>query len=417
MGAFGVVKKGVNKFTGGHVAIKVIRKTDCKPEELRSEVNLLRLVKGYPGIVSLENVYETNKDVSIVMEYISGGELFDAIVENEFYSEKDAADLIRQLTTTVEYVHSKHIVHRDLKPENLLFEKRGSSTLKLIDFGIATLLPESGQLYEVVGSRTYMAPEIDRRCGYGKPVDMYSVGVIMYILLCGYPPFDFDQGIYELAFGSPEWDDISSIAKDIIRNLLQEDGTKRYTAAELKVHPWISGKEAPQQILNNNIHNTIKHYIAFNQATAKVAGDRQNRRMSIYGLFNIARDTNVMKSPQVFPPSNSPVEAKKKFVITTPNNSSANLTPLEPENNPEVELIKGLKNKMWDHWKGFGKIKDIALQIIQSTRNETLKEQLMELVKEIDFLSNEYKGLLDTSTPKLRQAHQLAQSEFGQKKL
>jgi len=124
VGSFGVVKKGKHRVSGIEVAVKAMRKADCKPEELKSEVNLLRIMKGYSGVVSLEDVYETHKDVSLVMEFISGGELFDAIVENEFYSERDAADLVRQVVTTVEHVHSKNIVHRDLKPENLLFEKK-----------------------------------------------------------------------------------------------------------------------------------------------------------------------------------------------------------------------------------------------------------------------------------------------------
>jgi len=115
MGAFGVVKKATEKMTVKPVAIKCIKKSDCKPEELIQEVRMLRLVKGYNGIVTLEEVYEGKKKVNLVMEYISGGELFDAIVENAFYSENDAAELIRQIVTTVEFVHSKHIVHRDFK--------------------------------------------------------------------------------------------------------------------------------------------------------------------------------------------------------------------------------------------------------------------------------------------------------------
>jgi len=293
----------------------------------------------------------------------------------------------------VEFVHSKNIVHRDLKPENLLFEKRGSNVLKLIDFGIATLLPEDGQLYEVVGSRTYMAPEIDRRCGYGKPVDMYSVGVIMYILLCGYPPFDFEQGIYELAFGSPEWDDISTVAKDIIRNLLQDDALKRHTATDLRQHPWVTGREAPQRVITNDIHNTIKNYMALTKMRTKVGGERHNRRMSIYGLFNIAREQDQDQNLR-----------KKSVVKMVPILES----PVVPKENVEAEMIRSLKNHLWNHLKGFNKIKDNIIQLTCTTKNETLREQLTVLVEEVDFLTNEYKILLDTCVPKLRQAHQLA---------
>jgi len=276
----------------------------------------------------------------------------------------------------------------------------------LIDFGIATLLPDDGQLYEVVGSRTYMAPEIDRRCGYSKPVDMYSVGVIMYILLCGYPPFDFEQGIYELAFGSPEWDDISTVAKDIIRNLLQDDAPKRYTATDLRQHAWVTGREASQRVITNDIHDTIKNYMALTKMRTKVGGERHNRRMSIYGLFNIARDQdqgqnlNLRKKP-AFKMLNMPPILE--------------IAPVVPKENVEAEMIKSLKNHLWNHLKGFNKIKDNIIQLTCTTKNDTLREQLTVLVEEVDFLTNEYKILLDTCVPKLRQAHQLAMTEFGQK--
>jgi len=274
--------------------------------------------------------------------------------------------------------------------------------LKLIDFGIATLLPVDGLLYEVVGSRTYMAPEIDRRCGYGKSVDMYSVGVIMYILLCGYPPFDFENGIYELAFGSPEWDDISIVVKDIIRNLLQDDAVKRLTATDLKNHAWVTGKEAPQHAITNDIHKTIKDFMTLSKMGSKAAGDR-NRRVSIYGLFNIARDRNI-------PPALPHTPSKLKITASP-------LTPIVevPKESMEAEMIRNLKTQLWDHLKGFNKIKENLIQLSNNTKNESFKEQIREYGEEIDFLMNEYKTLLDSVGPKLRQAHQLAVTSYGQK--
>eukprot|EP01125_Pyxidicula_operculata_P000433 TRINITY_DN10465_c0_g1_i1.p1 TRINITY_DN10465_c0_g1~~TRINITY_DN10465_c0_g1_i1.p1 ORF type:complete len:471 (-),score=126.23 TRINITY_DN10465_c0_g1_i1:160-1572(-) len=392
VGAFGVVKKGKDRRTGKEVAIKCINKKDCKVEELRSEVKLLRLLNGYPGIVILENVYESKDKVNIIMELITGGELFEAIIENESYSEKDASDLIKQIVTTVDFIHSKNVVHRDLKPENLLFEKKGSNSLKLIDFGIATILEDGQKLMAVVGSRTYMAPEIDQRVGYGKPVDMYAIGVIMYILLCGYPPFDYDQGIYELAFNSPEWDGISQTAKDVIVNLLDENPDNRYNSHQLLSHQWVGGKSTPQTPIHNNIHNTIKNYMTISQAKTKMATGR-DRRTSIYGLFNIARD----KKKSELAPLNETGASSSATTTTTTTSSSTDNSSYPPE----VKLAQNLKQDLRLHSKGFQKLKD-TIQVLQNeTQNDILKEQLEKTMEEVNFLNNAYKELVDGVLPNL----------------
>eukprot|EP01128_Nolandella_sp_AFSM9_P005461 TRINITY_DN2637_c0_g1_i1.p1 TRINITY_DN2637_c0_g1~~TRINITY_DN2637_c0_g1_i1.p1 ORF type:complete len:316 (+),score=67.26 TRINITY_DN2637_c0_g1_i1:503-1450(+) len=311
------------------------------------------------------------------MDYISGGELFDAIVQNEFYSERDAAKLVQQMVTTVEYVHSRNVVHRDLKPENLLFESPGSSVLKLIDFGIATELPPDGVLYEVVGSRTYMAPEIDKRVGYGKPVDVYAIGVIMYILLCGYPPFDYDQGIYELAFNSPEWDDISDDAKEIITNLLGPDGNSRYTSTALKKHLWISGPNAPQRILTNNIQATVRSYMDFNKMKTRLGVGGRDRRMSVYSLFNIAKVSGV---PNSAPPA------------------------LDPQKKLDQERLSRLKMDLRNHSLRFIKLKDDLESFAKDTTNGFLEKELKKTVEEVKFLTMAYKELLDSTVPALTKA-------------
>jgi serine/threonine protein kinase len=137
LGAFGVVKKAKSKKTGLHVAIKCCKKAAVNPKEIQAEVRVMRMVQDHPGIVKMEGVYESKNRVNIVMELITGGELFDKIVELEHYSESDAAALIKQIAVSVEYCHKKNIVHRDLKPENLLFQDEESKILKLIDFGVA----------------------------------------------------------------------------------------------------------------------------------------------------------------------------------------------------------------------------------------------------------------------------------------
>lgn len=184
-------------------------------------------------------------------------------MEYEFYSEKDAAELVYQILSVVKYLHARGIVHRDLKPENLLFEDETAKRLKLCDFGLAEKIKENEIMYNVVGSPTYMAPEITTGNGYGKPVDMYSIGVIMYILLCGYPPFEPEEGIIDLEFPSPEWDSIQDSVKKLISLLLDKDPSKRPTAEQCLQHPWISGDQASRKALVGTVrlldtYNTIR---------------------------------------------------------------------------------------------------------------------------------------------------------------
>jgi serine/threonine protein kinase len=334
--------------------------------------------------VNLEEVFESKAKVKIVMEYISGGELFDAIVANEHYSEQDASKLIQQVVTTVDYVHQKNIVHRDIKPENLLFETRGSNVLKLIDFGIAIELPATGMLYEVVGSRTYMAPEIDRRIGYNKAVDMYAIGVIMYILLCGYPPFDFDQGIYQLAFNSPEWDDISPEAKNLITLLLSDDPLARPTGAELRTHVWVAGKDVPQRQITNNIQATIRSYMDFNKNKTRLGVAGRDRRMSVYSLFNIAKEKGVGGPPDKPPP---PV----------PN-------PIEKQRQLDDQRVQQLKLDMFNGKSRFEKLKEDMKTISTQTKNNVLKKELEKAMNEVTFLTNAYKELIDSTLPTLTKA-------------
>lgn len=441
VGAFGVVKKATLKSDPSQqVAVKSIKKADCKPEELFAEVKLLRLLVGYAGIVQMYAVYESLNKVNIVMELISGGELFDAIIANEFYSEQDAGKLIKQIVTTVDFLHTKNIVHRDLKPENLLFRDKQSQVLKLIDFGIATIMEPGKVLMEVVGSRTYMAPEIHMRCGYGKPVDAYAIGVIMYILLCGYPPFDYDQGIYNLAFNSPEWDDISSVAKEMIANLLQDDQTKRLTAAQLCKHPWVSSSETlSSKPIHHTVRGTIKSYRDYNKLVETMKGTRRgnpagketdNRRASIFGMFNIVKETKELESqngetdfgkeddpsskPRPGPGRSNPVIAnpnppRSQGAGTNQQNAANQVRPskgpvapgqaLTPDQ--EAEMIQRLKNDLRNHGKSFNKLKQDLIKYSKATNNEQLRRHLIKSAEDINHLTNSYKETFDVVVPAL----------------
>jgi serine/threonine protein kinase len=228
VGSFGFVKKGRNKRNGELVAIKCCEKNKCPPTPLIQEVELLKLVRGNDSVVQLIEVYESKTKINMVMEFICGGELFDKIVELESYKEADAAKLFKQIVEGVKYCHSMNVVHRDLKPENLMFADEEATVLKLIDFGVSAILSSDDDiLYDRVGTRTYMAPEISKLTGYGKPCDLYSLGVILYILLVGYPPFDEEEGITDLEFPADDWEGISQEVISLIRNLLSDNPTER----------------------------------------------------------------------------------------------------------------------------------------------------------------------------------------------
>ena len=202
----------------------------------------------HPNIVKLFDVYETSTHFYLAMEHLTGGELFDRIVEKGFYSEKDAADALAQLASAISYLHERGIVHRDVKPENLLYASpEPNAPLKLADFGLCKALKENDITKTACGTPGYVAPEVLKRKGYAKEVDVWSIGVIMYILLCGFPPF-YDEntaGLFEqikngdYSFPDPYWTAISADAKSLVKSLLTVDPVKRIKAREVMTHPWM----------------------------------------------------------------------------------------------------------------------------------------------------------------------------------
>jgi calcium/calmodulin-dependent protein kinase I len=249
-GNFSQVKKGISKHTKELVAIKIIdkKRVKHKPEMMANEVEILIKID-HKYVIKLLDLFDTPEYLYLVMELVTGGELFDRIVEREAYSEADAKEVIHQLLDALEYIHSKDIVHRDLKPENLLLETEASDTnIKLSDFGLSKILDTNEFLRTACGTIGYVAPEVLAATGYGPAVDMWSAGVILYILLCGYPPFynDNDAVLFEsilnakYSFHSPYWDHISKQAKDLIRALLVVDPIIRLTAAQAKEMEWFS---------------------------------------------------------------------------------------------------------------------------------------------------------------------------------
>lgn len=250
-GNFAVVRHCIHKATGAEYAMKIVDKYKCQGKEtmLASEVAILRQVC-HPNIISLIAEQETIDQLFLVMELVKGGDLFDAIAAATKFSEAEASVMIGHLTSALAYLHSHHIVHRDVKPENLLVEMDGSHVrcLKLGDFGLAQVVREN--LYTVCGTPTYVAPEILAEIGYGLKIDVWAAGVILYILLCGFPPFVSPEneqeelferilsGQYE--FTSPYWDNISDSAKQLISNMLQAQPELRFSAEDVLDHPWLA---------------------------------------------------------------------------------------------------------------------------------------------------------------------------------
>lgn len=264
----GIAKAGANLATptiavGTKVAVKCILKQGCPSALLFKEVEIMRRIGNHSGVIQLFDLYEDAETVYLILELVTGGELFDKIVTTDVYSEKMAANYIRQVVEVVAFLHEHQLVHRDLKPENLLLEDATAEKLKVCDFGLAEILdPPEDPLFMVVGSPNYMAPEVMSGGGYHKPVDMYSIGVILYTLLCGYLPIEPDAGITVLEFPSPDWDGISSQVKELIEALLEETPSKRPTAKEMLRHPWVRGENVSEKVLVGTIRNLGKFTLA-----------------------------------------------------------------------------------------------------------------------------------------------------------
>ncbi|GCB72190.1 hypothetical protein scyTo_0006197, partial [Scyliorhinus torazame] len=250
-GAFSVVRRCMKISTGQEYAAKIIntKKLSARDhQKLEREARICRLLK-HPNIVRLHDSISEEGFHYLVFDLVTGGELFEDIVAREYYSEADASHCIQQILESVNHCHLNGIVHRDLKPENLLLaSKLKGAAVKLADFGLAIEVQGDQQAwFGFAGTPGYLSPEVLRKDPYGKPVDMWACGVILYILLVGYPPFwDEDQhrlyqqikaGAYD--FPSPEWDTVTPEAKDLINKMLTINPAKRITASEALKHPWI----------------------------------------------------------------------------------------------------------------------------------------------------------------------------------
>ncbi|XP_067008187.2 calcium/calmodulin-dependent protein kinase type IV [Anabrus simplex] len=233
-------------------ACKVFKKGRLNRKMFQSEIGELLKLR-HPNIVHLRDVFEIESEVQLVLELVSGEELFERIAGCGQYTERDAAAAVRQVLGALQYLHSKGIIHHDIKPENILYETEDeNSRLKLTDFGLNKVLHNGHLAMNTLrGTIGYCAPEILLNKESDSPVDLWSLGVIIYIMLCGFEPFWDDTGEMamfqritecELNFPSPWWDEISDSAKDLITKFLQLEPSKRPTASEALDHPWVRGE-------------------------------------------------------------------------------------------------------------------------------------------------------------------------------
>ncbi|MQM14594.1 hypothetical protein Taro_047528, partial [Colocasia esculenta] len=277
-GEFGITYLCTDRATREAFACKSISKKKLRTaidiEDVRREVDIMRHLPPHPNVVGLKGAYEDDGAVHLVMELCEGGELFDRIVARGHYTERAAAGITKTIIEVVQMCHKQGVMHRDLKPENFLFaNKKENSPLKAIDFGLSVFFKPGEQFSEIVGSPYYMAPEVLKR-NYGPEVDVWSAGVILYILLCGVPPFwaETEQGIAQaiircvIDFNRDPWPKVSDNAKDLVRRMLDPDPTKRLTAQEVLDHPWIqNAKKAPNVNLGETVRARLKQFSVMNK--------------------------------------------------------------------------------------------------------------------------------------------------------
>ncbi|XP_061767230.1 calcium/calmodulin-dependent protein kinase type II subunit gamma isoform X13 [Nerophis ophidion] len=280
-GAFSVVRRCVKKSTGQEYAAKIIntKKLSARDhQKLEREARICRLLK-HPNIVRLHDSISEEGFHYLIFDLVTGGELFEDIVAREYYSEADASHCINQILESVSHIHQHDIVHRDLKPENLLLaSKMKGAAVKLADFGLAIEVQGDQQAwFGFAGTPGYLSPEVLRKDPYGKPVDIWACGVILYILLVGYPPFwDEDQhklyqqikaGAYD--FPSPEWDTVTPEAKNLINQMLTINPAKRITADQALKHPWVCQRSTVASMMHRQ--ETVECLRKFN-ARRKLKG-------------------------------------------------------------------------------------------------------------------------------------------------
>ncbi|XP_046717521.1 calcium/calmodulin-dependent protein kinase type II subunit beta isoform X2 [Silurus meridionalis] len=411
-GAFSVVRRCVKLCTGQEYAAKIIntKKLSARDhQKLEREARICRLLK-HPNIVRLHDSISEEGFHYLLFDLVTGGELFEDIVAREYYSEADASHCIHQILDSVNHIHQHDIVHRDLKPENLLLaSKCKNAAVKLADFGLAIEVQGEQQAwFGFAGTPGYLSPEVLRKEAYGKPVDIWACGVILYILLVGYPPFwDEDQhklyqqikaGAYD--FPSPEWDTVTPEAKNLINQMLTINPAKRITAQEALKHPWVCQRSTVASMMHRqetveclkkfNARRKLKgailttmlvsrNFSVGRQTTAPAAVSAVAAAAAAgtaAGLVEQAAKSLLNKKADVKPQSNS----TKNSIVTSPKGNIPS-PALEPQTTVIHNPVDGIKEST------DSSNTTIEDEDVKARKQEIIKitEQLIEAVNNGDF--------------------------------
>ncbi|XP_056117479.1 calcium/calmodulin-dependent protein kinase type II subunit beta isoform X28 [Rhinichthys klamathensis goyatoka] len=408
-GAFSVVRRCVKLCTGQEHAAKIIntKKLSARDhQKLEREARICRLLK-HPNIVRLHDSISEEGFHYLLFDLVTGGELFEDIVAREYYSEADASHCIQQILEAVLHCHQMGVVHRDLKPENLLLaSKCKNAAVKLADFGLAIEVQGDQQAwFGFAGTPGYLSPEVLRKEAYGKPVDIWACGVILYILLVGYPPFwDEDQhklyqqikaGAYD--FPSPEWDTVTPEAKNLINQMLTINPGKRITAQEALKHPWVCQRSTVASMMHRQ--ETVECLKKFN-ARRKLKGAILTT-MLVSRNFSVGRQTTAPSSVSAAAAAAGATaglveQAKsllnKKADVKPQSNSGKNSIVTSPKGNAPSPALEPQTTVIHNPADGIKESSDssnttIEDEDVKARKQEIIKitEQLIEAINNGDF--------------------------------
>ncbi|XP_026130276.1 calcium/calmodulin-dependent protein kinase type II subunit beta isoform X26 [Carassius auratus] len=406
-GAFSVVRRCVKLCTGQEYAAKIIntKKLSARDhQKLEREARICRLLK-HPNIVRLHDSISEEGFHYLLFDLVTGGELFEDIVAREYYSEADASHCIQQILEAVLHCHQMGVVHRDLKPENLLLaSKCKNAAVKLADFGLAIEVQGDQQAwFGFAGTPGYLSPEVLRKEAYGKPVDIWACGVILYILLVGYPPFwDEDQhklyqqikaGAYD--FPSPEWDTVTPEAKNLINQMLTINPAKRITAQEALKHPWVCQRSTVASMMHRQ--ETVECLKKFN-ARRKLKGAILTT-MLVSRNFSVGRQTTAPASVSAAAGTTAGLVEQaaksllnKKADVKPQSNSAKNSIVTSPKGNVPSPALEPQTTVIHNPVDGIKESSDssnttIEDEDVKARKQEIIKitEQLIEAINNGDF--------------------------------
>uniref|UniRef100_A0A8C9WM90 calcium/calmodulin-dependent protein kinase n=1 Tax=Scleropages formosus TaxID=113540 RepID=A0A8C9WM90_SCLFO len=396
-GAFSVVRRCVKISSGQEYAAKIIntKKLSARDhQKLEREARICRLLK-HSNIVRLHDSISEESFHYLVFDLVTGGELFEDIVAREYYSEADASHCIQQILESVTHCHLNGIVHRDLKPENLLLaSKLKGAAVKLADFGLAIEVQGEQQAwFGFAGTPGYLSPEVLRKDAYGKPVDMWACGVILYILLVGYPPFwDEDQhrlyqqikaGAYD--FPSPEWDTVTPEAKDLINKMLTINPSKRITATEALKHPWICQRSTVASMMHRQ--ETVECLKKFN-ARRKLKVSYAFCITLCLRMAPVNNKANILMSPKETAPPPALKPCNDSNVCSSQESSESANTTMEDEDfkGEDLHLSVIISSSIKEPHQHLS-IHHIPISSFRTRKQEIIKvtELLIEAINNGDF--------------------------------